>query len=1057
MNYYAHGGLANAAQHLAQKGRNGDTQLVHVSPSELHGLHALAKANGTSITINPDTGLPEAFNFKKLLPMVAGAALTIGSGGTLTPLMAAGIVGGGYAVGTGSIQKGLMAGIGAYGGAGLGAGLAEAGVSNLVETGGQEALKNATAQQITEEAAKDQIIKSSLENQTMDASRGMFEGASRDAITSQQIAQTQAQNAINSQAFPNLSSEGISGLKAAVPNAANPMDVVRSAGMGNVANSAQVVNPTIGQSLSNVGSGIEQLGSSAGRSAVYSALPTGTLPALGATALDAGQKERASVPGYQEDEYDRRLKRYKLSPDYQAYQAPQPNPYYRPVYAAIGGIMNSNAPHSFDDESGSDNVGMATGGTNMAGGGIAGLGGYSDGGRMLKGPGDGMSDSIPGVIGGKQPARLADGEFVVPADVVSHLGNGSTDAGAKKLYSMMDKIRQARTGKKKQAPQVNVDKYLPMGKASGGITGYASGGTVGYADGGEIAAAYEAVLGHAPDPAGAAYWASTGLSAADIAKSLAASPEAKAYQPTQVQKIFNEQLGRTAEQSAIDFYTKALASGQSLADVSKGIAQSNEGQKMDLQAATSAYRQVLGRNPEPGGMQYWVSVAQSEGLTTNQLKDRIAAAAVVEQKARDLEPGTKFTQMQLDALGSDPFGGYYSEKSIYDVAPDAQNVSKIGDRNVQFTTPVTQQAVVSQFINGIYTAKQGLDVLNTPQAMAGLNVALANGSLSTKDYDSLVNNLNSAKTPAEVRAALSSPKAYVLIDAAYGQQIGEAANLAEAKREAAQRKSVLTGIDPGYYLSNQVLTDAYQKAGVSTPFQYDFYKNVDTRDTTSNLLTKDNFSNKKNELVDATRANPYRVLYDPFNPNNPNNLTPANRFATRDPYSDEGLKLLYGQMMGQYGTPNLNQVNPATQPYIGSTYKPPVPQRLLDEQNAKAAYDAKVAADKLAYENAPLTAENFDAAAYLKAYPEVGNRAVWQRSPYEHYLEATTTPGGNGPDNNYFKATKLPFTPTPYTEAPLFGSAAPATPATPATPAVPYDQGGARAGGLMSIKHRRKK
>lgn len=99
---------------------------------------------------------------------------------------------------------------------------------------------------------------------------------------------------------------------------------------------------------------------------------------------------------------------------------------------------------------------------NMASGGISSLGGYSDGGRMLKGPGDGMSDSIPGVIGGKQPARLADGEFVVPADVVSHLGNGSTDAGAKRLYGMMDKVRKARTGKKKQAPAVKADKYMPV-------------------------------------------------------------------------------------------------------------------------------------------------------------------------------------------------------------------------------------------------------------------------------------------------------------------------------------------------------------------------------------------------------------------------------------------------------------------------------------------------------------------------------------------------------------------------------------------------------------------
>jgi hypothetical protein len=101
-----------------------------------------------------------------------------------------------------------------------------------------------------------------------------------------------------------------------------------------------------------------------------------------------------------------------------------------------------------------------------AAGGIAGhssLGSYAAGGnpRLLKGPGDGMSDNIPAMIGGAQPARLADGEFVVPADVVSHLGNGSTDAGADKLHSMMDKVRKARTGTKKQGKQIKADKFIP--------------------------------------------------------------------------------------------------------------------------------------------------------------------------------------------------------------------------------------------------------------------------------------------------------------------------------------------------------------------------------------------------------------------------------------------------------------------------------------------------------------------------------------------------------------------------------------------------------------------
>ena len=124
---------------------------------------------------------------------------------------------------------------------------------------------------------------------------------------------------------------------------------------------------------------------------------------------------------------------------------------------------------SVDDEYGMDEArGLNQGNlqNGLFGGGITGyaagghLGGYSDGGQFLNGPGDGMSDSIPASIEGKQPARLANEEFVVPADVVSHLGNGSSKAGAKQLYSMMDKVRKARTGTAKQGKQINPRKYL---------------------------------------------------------------------------------------------------------------------------------------------------------------------------------------------------------------------------------------------------------------------------------------------------------------------------------------------------------------------------------------------------------------------------------------------------------------------------------------------------------------------------------------------------------------------------------------------------------------------
>lgn len=83
-------------------------------------------------------------------------------------------------------------------------------------------------------------------------------------------------------------------------------------------------------------------------------------------------------------------------------------------------------------------------------------------GYYLGGPTDGMADKIPATINGEQPAALSDGEFVVPADVVSHLGNGNSDAGARALYAMMDRVRQARTGRKEQGRKINPNKFIPV-------------------------------------------------------------------------------------------------------------------------------------------------------------------------------------------------------------------------------------------------------------------------------------------------------------------------------------------------------------------------------------------------------------------------------------------------------------------------------------------------------------------------------------------------------------------------------------------------------------------
>ena len=127
---------------------------------------------------------------------------------------------------------------------------------------------------------------------------------------------------------------------------------------------------------------------------------------------------------------------------------------------AMGGI-NLSAPGIKPAESKDSREDYASGGITQAD--RYNMGGYASGSvpRLLKGPGDGMSDDIPASIDNRQPARLADGEFVIPADVVSHLGNGSTEAGAKKLHKMMTDLRKDRTGNPKQGKQIVAEKYLP--------------------------------------------------------------------------------------------------------------------------------------------------------------------------------------------------------------------------------------------------------------------------------------------------------------------------------------------------------------------------------------------------------------------------------------------------------------------------------------------------------------------------------------------------------------------------------------------------------------------
>ena len=416
--------LEIAAKHLASKGRGPDTQLVHMTLGELNSLQELAKAHGGSLSINPDTGLPEAGFLSSILPMVAGAALM--ATGVGAP-MAAMLVGGGMTAATGSLQKGVMAGLGAYGGAGLAGGLMGAGtaaaqqgaIAGLGE-GASQAAMNQAAAQATQTALASPV---STMGQGL---TGLTEVGGRDAFMS--------------------SVGGSKGLLQAGTAAAAPML------MDQQQSQAPGIKPTTPTTPMQ-----------------YNANPVGPTP-------------QPDVPGYgdlgQDFGRQRRYFNHQFTP------APAPAAPIAPTapittmpiindvgsgMAAGGPVEAMSAANVYDMQNargGVSDMGIdnSTGMQRMARGGISHLGDYSDGGRLLRGPGDGVSDSIPAMIGRKQPARLADGEFVVPARIVSELGNGSTEAGARKLYAMMDRVQRARgktVGKGRVAKNSRADRYLP--------------------------------------------------------------------------------------------------------------------------------------------------------------------------------------------------------------------------------------------------------------------------------------------------------------------------------------------------------------------------------------------------------------------------------------------------------------------------------------------------------------------------------------------------------------------------------------------------------------------
>ena len=686
--------MNQAAQTLASQGRYGDTMLVHMSPKEVGGLQALARSNGTTLTINPATGLPEAFSLRNLLPMIIGGGLTALSGGTLSPLTVGLMTGGLGALATGSLQQGLLMGLGAAGGAGFAGSAANLAAPAAAATTPvipaavtpAAALSEAAATAATPGLASaapaltpaTSVATSPLSAGFATAPQGALGSGTFDTLGSlTNINPMQPGNISPMQpAFtqPSLGGAGVglspevnmfgagqmqpqaaplslgdlapspsmSGGIASLPTAASeyglmaPSELVGTtaptsysdrlgAGFkqavsspeafgkylsGNTMNLAMGLSPALfeqpeysvpesnamirpytlevdnlsGRPVSPTGVEEERLRYRYTAGTPYRAAKGGIIAfADGGNTTDGQEINTSPVPnvspqvaqGYQSIA---RIQGMAGLPQLQipAFMPSQPSPVariaqraYQPIsyrerdygvamplasqsetfkgseekkkaaaadaaftypYGDFGGGGNDGGMGGFGYGEGfgatsgqlgpgasqaeADAIGAAmdAGGGSMSGAdhgaGIDGSGMYAEGGqakykevrkkidrmedpykfadyrsgrglyeaaqqnfaggglsnvpRFLSGGGDGMSDSIPATINDRQPARLADGEFVIPADVVSHLGNGSSKAGAKQLYAMMDRVRSKRTGKKKQAPAVNPKKMMPV-------------------------------------------------------------------------------------------------------------------------------------------------------------------------------------------------------------------------------------------------------------------------------------------------------------------------------------------------------------------------------------------------------------------------------------------------------------------------------------------------------------------------------------------------------------------------------------------------------------------
>jgi hypothetical protein len=569
--------IKNAAEMIRQQGRGNDSVLMHVTPSEIKSLQGIAQAHGGSLSINPQTGLPEAGFLENILPTIAGIGIGVATGNPFLGAAVAGI--GGYAT-SGSLEKGLMAGLGAFGGASALGSLAGVGATGASTLGASGVVPAAAANTAIGPGAA-----AAIEGGMAGNIGAAFEGvnlaggapaslANYSQAVSSGLPAASKFSALGS-GFNNLFADpsgtfsamgGLSGQGANLAMASAPLlgalgeqqtttdmpeqeGYVRPAVYDPATQTYTRLEPVKNKDWGDrsfaqyaqdqgyqEGGAVEQryqqptrtvdpavteynqmLMNQAQQEYVQGiSTPTPLAPQV-AQKLEAAQAARAAaepvINTTYKRVYDPVTQSFSENPNYvdpkpkrTDFSSGRYDLYYDGNYgegenegsADDGPPGEGDAPGDSTD-GGVGDANLAFGGRvpHYAGGGITNIPKFQAGGDMesdafvvpadvvsalgngstdagieilnqylglalpIEGEGDGLSDDIPATIEGDQPARVADGEVYVPPEVVARLGGGDPERGAAMLYTMMDKVREAAHGKTTQQKEVQPEKVMP--------------------------------------------------------------------------------------------------------------------------------------------------------------------------------------------------------------------------------------------------------------------------------------------------------------------------------------------------------------------------------------------------------------------------------------------------------------------------------------------------------------------------------------------------------------------------------------------------------------------